>query len=62
MSASRWSAAAISIAISLLPAHAGAQDIVEAAKAGRLDRVEAVLASDPGAIDTPDPLGYTALR
>jgi ankyrin repeat protein len=62
MSVSRWSAAAVSLALSFLPPQAGAQDIVEAAKAGRLDRVEAILASDPGAIDTPDPSGYTALR
>lgn len=39
-----------------------AQELVRAAKAGRLDRVQALLAAESGRIDTPDEAGYTALR
>lgn len=39
-----------------------AQDLVLAAKAGRLDRVQELLAEDPTRIDLPDEAGYSALR
>jgi len=45
-----------------LPAPGGAQRIIDAAKQGRLDRVEALVAEAPEAIHETDASGYTALR
>lgn len=44
------------------PGPAGSQEIISAAKQGRLDRVEALVAADPTAIHQADASGYTALR
>lgn len=46
----------------LFPSQGVGQAIVQAAKQGRLDRVEALVAADPEAVRTTDPSGYTALR
>jgi hypothetical protein len=67
MMASRWSAAFLVAALSsplsrAQLSRAGAQGIIEAAMQGRLDRVRAMVAADPGGLDEPDPSGYTALR
>jgi len=50
------------VLLTLLPSHAVGQAIVEYAKQGRLDRVEALVAADPEAVRETDPSGYTALR
>jgi hypothetical protein len=42
--------------------HLQAQELVRAAKAGRLDAVKALLAEDPGLLDVTDESGYTPLR
>jgi hypothetical protein len=38
------------------------QELIRASKAGRVERVEALLASDPGRVDPRDENGYTPLR
>lgn len=41
---------------------AGPKHHIDAAKQGRLDEVEALVAAEPGAVHEADALGYTALR
>jgi hypothetical protein len=46
----------------LVPSASPTLEILQAAKDGRLDRVEVLVAADPALVDATDAQGYTALR